>query len=100
MQIEYEKTHYERLVDILEDAFLAGRDIKVIRLSKNEHKSISKALENRSFLSSVRRKVWIKGFVLNQLIGDELRKGYITYQVVEEQTQQSATLNMVALVVE
>lgn len=96
MNVEYEKTYYERLVDVLEDAFFAGRDIKLITLTKKEYESIIKCMSSRAFIASISRKVYIKNLETFDSTNDWIN-GRIGYQVVEQQTQQSATLNLVAL---
>jgi hypothetical protein len=97
MQVEYDKTYYEQLIDVLEDAYLAGRGIKCLTLTRDEYKAVVKAMTNSRFITSLSRKIYIRNFELNTLVGDELLKGYLAYQVAEEQTQRSAKLNMVAM---
>lgn len=98
MIFEYEKTHYEELVESLENAFIAGRKIKNIIMSQKEFDCIKKYIANIKFTSSIKSKVYISKL---ELTGDIVmpRTAYIGYQVIEKAYQQSATLYMVKVTI-
>jgi hypothetical protein len=98
MKVEYSRTYYEQFVDILEDAYLAGRIIKDITMSIDEYNSIMKSLDNQTFLRSIKRKVLI-GNIKSFATTDTPIKVNVTYQVLESFNQYTAKLNNVNLVI-
>ena len=98
MKVNYDKTTYEKLLDILEDATLSGRSIKNIEVTKDEWKWIMTSFVNSKFLQSISRKIYIKN-IRSVLESDVTIKAHIDYMVIESPYQQSAKLNFVTVVI-
>lgn len=96
MKVNYNRTHYEKLMDVLEEAFLAGRSIKNIECDITEWKNIMKCYSNPKFVMAVSRKVYIKS-INTVLESDAPLKAHVNYMVVEHPHQQSANLNFVTI---
>lgn len=98
MKVNYEKTNYEQLIDILETAFHANRDIKNIEITADEYKRITKSLGDQKFLQALHRKVLIKD-CSTIMVPDKPLTCVMTYQVVDSWMDQSARLCHVELVI-
>jgi hypothetical protein len=98
MKVNYEKTNYEQLVDILETAFHANRDIKSIEITTDEYKRITKSLGDPKFLQAINRKVLIKD-CSTIVVPDLPLTCVMAYQVVDSWMDQSARLCHVKLVI-
>jgi hypothetical protein len=98
MKAIYEKTYYEELIDILEDAFLADRIINRIEMPISEYKHITKQYTNTQFISSIRRKVYIKDISLT-CIPDDVTTAHISYHCMRSLYDQSAQLKFVKVVI-
>jgi hypothetical protein len=96
MQVVYNKTYYEQLVDILEDGHFSDRDIKQILMPIHEYEEILKRYNNPRFLSSINSKVYIESMDAS-LAPDELMTVVVCYQVVEKSSDRTARLRHIPL---
>jgi GTP cyclohydrolase FolE2 len=98
MKVNYNRTTFEKLMDALEEAFLAGRTIKNIEMTIDEWKHVMKSYSNPKFVMAVSKKVYIKN-IETVMETDTPLKAHINYMVVEHPHQQSANLNFVTVII-
>jgi len=98
MEIIYDKTIFEKLLDALEDSFKANRPIKSIKVTSEEWKQIAKRITDVPFLTSINHNVVIKDFEL-MAEPNTTTKVRITYFVRESNTIYTAVMKHILIYV-